>query len=212
MGQRVINLRGTSGSGKSFIGHSFLREFPHEEIYEEGWNKTKPRLVGYRLPGNLVVLGSYKAAGGGMDTFSPHDRTQAIKLVRNHIETGAHIFFEALVISSTVPRYIDMVNELHDGGVMHKDDFVFPFMDTPFDLCIQQIYKRNGGKPIKEENVHAHWKYMRRCKQRLADAGMHVEDIDHTRGYEQVKELLHAGGWNPEAEQATTANAAVGAV
>ena len=187
----ITNLRGTSGSGKSTVGHYLVDTYKGEEIYEDGWNKTKPRLVGYKLPGGLTVLGSYRAAGGGADTFSPRD--QLPQLIRNHAEQAEHIFFEALVISSTVPKYVDLADELK-----FTNPFVFAFLDTPVDLCIQNVYTRNGGKPIKEDNIRGHHRYMTRVAQRLRDAHQSVVAIDHTDAFAQVEQLMRNGGWQPE--------------
>jgi gluconate kinase len=198
----ILNLRGTSGSGKSTVGHYLVDTYAGKPIYEDGWNKGKPRLVGYQLPGDFQVLGSYKAAGGGLDTFSPHDRSQAITLITDHATQSRHLFFEALVISSTVPRYVELVNDLVSRGVIASvNDFVFAFMDTPAELCIQRVYQRNGGKPIKEGNIRTHHAYMVRVAQRLRDAGLRVETIHHERAFEDVEALYREAGWDPRQDQ-----------
>jgi hypothetical protein len=186
-----VNLRGPSGSGKSYIGHQFLEEFAYEELWEDGWNKSKPKLVGYQLINGLYVLGPYRAPGGGMDLLSPHDRKASLWWSEKFIGEGRFIFLESLIFSSTVPPFLEVVAR-HPG-----ERFVFAFLDTPFDLCIQRVYQRNGGKPIKEENVRSHHAYMGRVARRLQDLGQRVVIIDHTRAYEQVKELFIAGGWRP---------------
>jgi hypothetical protein len=185
----IVNLRGPSGSGKSYVGHQLLDGYPHEEIFEDGWNKFKPRLIGYKLPGNFYLLGSYRAAGGGLDTLSPHDRSALLPLIERYAKLG-HVFFEALVISSTVVTYIELANKI-------KQPFIFAFLDTPADLCIQQVYLRNGGKPIKEDLIRGHHKYMQRVQQRIDEAGLQTATIDHTRSVDDVVELFRQGGWDP---------------
>jgi len=185
----IVNLRGPSGSGKSYVGHQLLDTFGGEPIFEDGWNKFSPRLIGYKLPDNFYLLGSYRAKGGGLDTLSPHDRSALLPLIERYAAMG-HIFFEALVISSTVPSYIEMAQRL-------KMPFIFAFLDTPVDLCIQRIYQRNGGKPIKEDPVKGHHKYMTRVAQRLRDAGMKTVTIDYKRSFEEVVNLFRAEGWYP---------------
>lgn len=191
----ILNLRGTSGSGKSYVGHALLEEFPHEEIYEEGWLKSgKPKLIGYRLPGNLVILGSYRAAGGGLDCFFGNDRSKALSLIEKWIPRGHHLYFEALVLSTMVPRFIEML----ERTPVPRDEFVFAFLDTPLDICIKRIYQRNGGKPIKEYAVRGHHRQVKNVERRLReDHGRRTETVGFTRAYEQVKELLRSGGWNP---------------
>ena len=187
----IVNLRGPSGSGKSYVGHQLLEIFGGEELYELGWNKRSPRLVGYKLPDNFYLLGSYRAKGGGLDTLSPHDRSALLPLIERYAAMG-HVFFEALVISSTVPAYVEIAKRA-------TQPFVFAFLDTPIDLCIQRIYQRNGGKPIKEDAVRGHHKYMKRIEQRLREAGMFTMGIDHEDSVQQVVKVFRDwGDWRPE--------------
>lgn len=186
----IINPRGTSGSGKSTLGHWLINTFSHEEIYEDGWNKTKPKLIGYRLPGNLIVLGPYRANGGGMDLISSGDRSKHYDLIKRYWNNGEnHVFFEALVTSSTVPQYVKLSEEL--------EPITFAFLDTPVDTCIANVYHRNGGKPIKEDNIRGHHGYMTRVAQRLRDAGQTVVTIRHEHAAEDLANLLVEGGWDP---------------
>ena len=187
----IINLRGPSGSGKSYIGHKFIDTFGNdvEELYEDGWNKTKPKLVGYRLPGDLYIAGPYRAAGGGADLLAPHDRSRTVDLVERLSERG-HVFIEALFASSTIKPYMELAGRV-------GTDLVFAFLDTPYELCHDRVLMRNGGRPINEDAHRGHHRFVARSAQRFIDGGFHVEYIDHTRAFEQVWELLLSGGWAP---------------
>ena len=198
----VVILRGPSGSGKSFVGHAFAERFPHDEVFEDGWNLIKPRLIGYRLPGNFYCLGSYRPAGGGLDTLSPDDRSKHFDLIKRYAVKG-YVFAEALVLSTMVPKLLAL------GAELGPESISFPTMDTPSDLCVKQIYQRNGGKPIKEANVHGHRKSVDNGTKRLRDAGFSAPDIDHTHSFEQVVEIFRSVGWRPEEDSTTFSVAAV---
>ncbi|KKL64113.1 hypothetical protein LCGC14_2168300 [marine sediment metagenome] len=186
----LVNLRGPSGAGKSFIGHKLLDTFPHEEIWVDGWNKTRPKLVAYELPGGLFVLGRYTAKGGGLDGFlTKRTRDQFYDLIEEYGCTKPFVFAEALIISSSKTRWQEL------AAKMAPDPLVFAFMDTPFDLCIKQVYIRNGGRQIKEEQVLTHHRFLKRLTVRLKSEGENVVTIDHTCGFDQVVELFRAAGW-----------------
>ncbi|KKL65999.1 hypothetical protein LCGC14_2149360 [marine sediment metagenome] len=187
----LVNLRGPSGAGKSFIGHKLLDTYPHEEIWVDGWNKTKPKLVAYELPGGLFVLGRYTAKGGGLDGFlTKRTRERFYDLIRSYAFNKPFVFAEALILSSSKGAWKGLASE------MAPDPLVFAFMDTPFDLCVKQVYLRNGGRPIREDQVKAHHAYLQRLSHRLKEEGENVVTIDHTCGFDQVVQLFKDGGWS----------------
>ena len=55
----AINIRGTGGSGKSYIIHKLLDTYKHKRIVKKIDGK-KPRIIAYRIPEfDLYVIGKY---------------------------------------------------------------------------------------------------------------------------------------------------------
>lgn len=209
----IVNLRGTSGSGKSYVGFKLLEEYgPGEEVYsteffpnrKTGAPRKKPKLIGHVLPGGLCLAGRYRLKkstrtggegySGGVDGFFPIDELQRMLewlLARDDVH---HMLFESLMISGTFQRWLDF--SLRYGG---PEQFAFATMDTPLELVFERIQQRNGGRPIKEETVVKHRRQVFRCAEKFGAAGARSYFIDHRYSYEQVKGLLLSGGWDPEA-------------
>lgn len=146
----ILNIRGTSGSGKTHVVRQLVNHFQGEEITDE-----KGRIFGYRLPHNLWVLGRYDDAikGGGVDniTGALHERflaagnrgntMEAVEAqVRKWDELGHHVLFEGLIVTSIWGRWVNMARELPT---------LFLFLDTPLEVCYERVLKRSGGRTPK---------------------------------------------------------------
>lgn len=183
----IFNIRGPSGSGKTHLVYRLLRDYSNEPLWEPSFGTKGPARTprAYRL-GNLYVLGRYTGAVcGGVDGWFP----LAVKvepLIRYWAEHG-HVLVESLVLSSAVTLW---------RQVKQEADVTLLFLDTPVDLCIERIYQRNGGKPIKEKLVRQHHGTIHRQEVRLAAEGFQVRPLDHRTAYEQLVEELRHGGWD----------------
>lgn len=189
----ILTLRGCSGSGKSYVAHQLLERYPNTPIYLGGWNQdpNRPKLVGYDLPGGMLMLGRYTAPGGGLDGFLlTKTREKFYALVRDAFLAAPFVFGEALTISSSRIWWQELSREF-PGQV------IFAFLDTPVDLAIQRVLQRNGGRPIKEPQLKQHYRFVNRLGHRLEADGERVYWIDHTRPVEQVIQIFKDEGWQP---------------
>src|SRR5580704_8355492 len=105
----VITIRGTLGAGKSTCVQRIIQHFGEEaKIYD--YLNGKQRLIGHRLKGNIVVLGPYTSACGGVDRLFWQGRKVADYLV-NLILTESkdnHVVFESLATSQWFDRLIEI--------------------------------------------------------------------------------------------------------
>lgn len=206
----ILNLRGCSGAGKSYPGFRLLNEFgpPVEELRtlkyfpnrKTGKPRRKPKLIGQVLPGGLCLAGRYTLGkstrtggvgySGGLDGYFPMDEMQ--EMVEELCDRFPHVYMESLMISGTQQRWIDFARE-HGG----YDGMVFATLDTPIELCIERVLQRNGGRPVKEDQIAKHRNQVLRCATRFHEEGLRSFMIDHTQSYEQVRQLLFDGGWDP---------------
>lgn len=194
---RIINIRGTSGSGKSTIVHSYLLE---NEKYKDPVYGTlgpwkKPKIIGYLVskPGRTptFVMGRYETACGGCDSLSykgAHDDME--ELVRTYAHEGLNVVYEGLVVSSTIGRWMRLSKEF-------PTKFVFAYMDTPLEECYNRIVARSGRIPKHTEEGKADFqiKY-KSCVHQielLKEANENVVMLPSNKnGYEKFLELLDA--------------------
>jgi hypothetical protein len=202
----IVNLRGCSGAGKSWPGFQFMAEYPPVgEVAELGWfrNKKKPKRLCHILPGGLALAGRYvmKAStrkkgevgySGGLDGYYPMDELQAMLEYLLAMPEVKHLYFESLMISGTFQRWLDFSEE-HGG----PEGFTFATLDTPLETCVARVLKRNGGRPVKEDQIEGHRNQVHRCAWKFTNAGARSLMIDHRHSYEQLKAVFLEAGWDP---------------
>lgn len=138
----ILNIRGTSGSGKSYLVRGLMEHFgPASEITNEGG-----KVVGYQLAQDIRVVGRYETACGGCDTISKvydgqggNSMDQVERIVRQWAAAG-HVIFEGLIVTSVWGRWQRMAQELP----VH-----FLFLNTPLEICYQRVLERSGGRTPK---------------------------------------------------------------
>ena len=111
----------------------------------------------------VYFIGSYANVCGGCDSISTQD--MICSLVRHFSQFG-HVIFEGLLMSHIYSRYAALYEELAGFGI----PFVFAFVDTPLDVCIERVKQRRLDKGnTKEFNTDntvykydATWKSMKK--------------------------------------------------
>lgn len=201
----ILNIRGSSCSGKSTNVYRLLQEYPSVEVWERvGWNKIKPRCVGHLVAGGLFVVGPYlpTAKTGGMDMLMPA-KTELVTLwLEWNCLSYNHAIFESMMASLAIGRYHELRQRL-DAQMGIDNSITFAFMDTPLEVCRERILSRNGGrgptgKGINEEATVDHqWHRVRQIKQRLEERGEACETLNWERSYDDVIAILRGGGWDP---------------
>ena len=171
----IVNIRGTSGSGKTFLVRQLMAACNAEPVLDEN-----SKIDAYRLDGNIYILGRYTNVCGGCDTIRTQD--QVCDRVRKYAAMG-HVIFEGLLITHIFGRYHNLSQEL--GGI------VWAFLDTTLDQCFENIYKRNGGKPVKEQNTTSAWEAARRVYEKAKQAGERVIWLHYENAYDELVTLLH---------------------
>jgi hypothetical protein len=202
----ILNIRGSSCSGKSTNVYSLLRDYPSVEVWERvGWNKKKPRQVGHLLPGGLFVVGPYAATAktGGMDMLMP-GKTELVTLwLERNCLRYPHVIFESMMASLAIGRYHELPKRL-DAQMGVQNSITFAFMNTPMEVCRERIMARNGGlgptgKGINDEATVVHqWSRVRQIRDRLTEKHETCYTLDWQNSYAQVVTLLQTiGGWDP---------------
>jgi hypothetical protein len=177
----IISIRGTNGSGKSYIVHQILSECCHikVEIRYPGREKPTGYICKTRSGSALFVPGHYEIANGGVDTLPSLDK--AYELIKVHaLELGCDVLYEGKNMSDGPKRLI----ELCDFGV----DVKVALIDHPVKDCVKSVRAR--GHKIKVETIE---KLARKCAREIeafnaADVEYHVGSRETTM--RKVREWL----------------------
>lgn len=156
----VVDIRGTHGSGKSWLVHQVLDHYGKKEIKEDG------KVIGYELKTiDGAVLGKYNNVCGGCDGIKTADRV--VELARRFSKEYTLVIMEGILVSHTYQRYHELALEL--------DDYTFCFLDTPKKICIQRTKQRRkekgNTKPFNPKNLLHDWNQIWvRTRQKMIDS------------------------------------------
>lgn len=169
----ILSIRGTSGSGKTHLARLLLRSpgiygppVPHHvERRKQPYFYIRPHLNGGR---DLVVLGHYESATGGVDTISGNDIP--FELVREHYAKDRDVFMEGLLLSAEQHR----TAKLHEDGLPVR---LF-YLNTSLEDCLQSVRDRRAARgntsPLNPETTASRHRAIRTHPDRFRAKGLHV--------------------------------------
>ena len=157
----IIQLRGTSGSGKSTIVREVMkRHLFMTPIFREG--RRKP--IGY-YSGGLWVVGHYETESGGCDTIARLDDVYAE--VELAAQKGYNVLYEGIMASGEYRRCVALSKE-HKLAVLA--------LNTPIEECIVAILERRlsrgNTKPLDEARTRRRAKEVTSMMEYLLKAGV----------------------------------------
>lgn len=161
----VVNLRGTSGSGKTTIVRNILSH--------GNWVKWKDP-EGKKIWGYInqqlcwAIVGSYENTCGGCDTIRTQDETEA--RIEQLLDWGFSVLFEGLLISTLSSRWIKFSQHISD-----KSNMLFYYLDTPIEECLNRIQARRqaagNNRPFNPKNTTDRVRAIETTYQKLTAAG-----------------------------------------
>lgn len=185
---KVLDIRGTHGSGKSYIPHHILTN--HSTIKDLGepltYDGRDDTILGYTVPDlNLYILGRYETACGGCDGIKTQVEIKArIERVIRTTPTLT-ILIEGILVSHTFGPW-----DIYAKG----KDWNFLFLDTPLDVCIARVNSRreaSGKGPLQDpRNIVKDWHRIRSLQPKFLEAGHKSTWLDHTNSIQSVMECL----------------------
>lgn len=184
----IIDIRGTNGSGKSWIIHYLLSHYAKEPILTPYHPRKKRETKGYLLTDfDAAIVGHYKRTCGGCDTMKTAD---AIEIrIRVFAKTYRKVILEGITVSHTFERY----NQI---AIDFNDDYYFLFLDTSLETCIERVKarreQRDNEKKFDPRNVVSDYERVLVAKRKLTEAGRKVIALNHLDPIPQVMELLNA--------------------
>ena len=127
---KIVQIRGTSGSGKTYTARQIMTRLGVER--EE--RNRENQIVWYDLNQGVTLIGKYETACGGCDTIKTQD--EIVDRVLTNYSRGRHVVFEGLLISQIYDRYAALAKN------MGPQTYAFAYLDTPLDKCIEQVNAR----------------------------------------------------------------------
>lgn len=151
----IIQIRGTSGSGKSTVMRCILESLEWKSVYKKG--RKQPL---YYTSGSIAVLGHYESPCGGCDTIG------SAKAVFDLVQELDYpiVLCEGLLLSEDVKWSIQL------------EDLRVVYLTTPLEQCIRQIEgrRREAGnqKPLNTENTSRRVAVIERSRIKLLERGV----------------------------------------
>lgn len=169
----VIQIRGTSGSGKTYAMKQILAQFAGTSHFVKG--RKKPL---YYRSGNWAILGHYESNCGGCDNIGSartvYDLIQSLKPL--------NILCEGLLLSEDV---------LHSSKL---PDLKILFLTTPLETCLEQIKQRRlsvgNEKPLNPKNTANRVATIERARIRLIETGAFCRRVTVPQAIQQVLKWL----------------------
>jgi len=154
----ILDIRGTHGSGKSYVVHSLGRIYSTVVC-----GTSKPRIVSIEEGGVLLgshipeidcaVLGSYARVCGGCDGIKTAD--EVVRRVRMFAERYRNVVLEGILVAHTHSRYSKLATELR------SKNYKFLFLNTPLETCIGRVRARRvqsgNEKELNTSNIVKDW-------------------------------------------------------
>lgn len=129
----IVKIHGCSGAGKSTAVRSIMNGNASSIIGANG--KIEAYRVHAATQNGTYVLGSYENTCGGVDTMS--GAPEVIKLLDKYAVLG-NVLFEGLLQST-------YYGKLGEHSKRYGDDYVYAFLDTPVELCLERVVARRAA-------------------------------------------------------------------
>ena len=184
----IINIRGTSGSGKSSLARRVMEMYGGARLRIRKEGRTRP--YGYllqRLNGGkwLYVPGHYECPCGGCDTIKGLD--EVFDCVRKAHDAGHDVLFEGLIVCSDHNR----TRALNDDGY----PLLVVSLNLSVDECVESINIRRRAKkadalPVPRKNTESKWKTNNSIMAKFQAGGVRAEWHDRESGFARICEEL----------------------
>lgn len=182
----IIQVRGTSGSGKTWIVNRLMEEYPFKPIASK-----KGEIKGYYSETlNLFIVGKYTVACGGCDTVKTQD--EICRRIRVAVKKEWNVLFEGLICSHISKRYAEIYTEMEDAGIKTR----FIFLSTPLEVCRKNINTRRakrGKPPVFAKNTEKDYTSTHRSRDNMAEMGVpkkHMPKLTSDEAYAYILDML----------------------
>jgi hypothetical protein len=165
----IINIRGTSGSGKSTIVKALLMTRLAVPIYSTLGLKHPEA---YRAPNQLHIIGPYNVPTGGCDAVVGRLGIQGcVQLLEKYVTRG-DLIFEGLIISS-------MWGAVGEWLAVRKKDVIIAPISATLKECAEGLDARQEeGRAKGNKTQKIHYDGTLRVIEKAKKEGFRVESLD----------------------------------
>lgn len=182
----AINVRGTSGAGKSHLVRQLMQLYASTEpMYTEG--RKKPywyHLAATNGGRSLVVPGHYDTPCGGCDTIKTGGEVWS--LVKMALSMDRNCLFEGIMPQDWK---IERVEELAGLAELHIVQ-----LNTPVELCLEAIRGRRAArgneKPLSPKNTVSRARNVEARIRELRRRGIACHTVDRDGAFQLCRTLL----------------------
>lgn len=189
--RNVVLLKGTSGSGKTYIAEAVLERLRTGlgacETFVLG---PKGKLGGYLFTHQKVaVIGRYESACGGCDAMSWKGAADDIEAkIAELTAEGYDVFLEGLIVATWG------VDRLVRVGNLTNVDFRVLHLTTPLEVCIESIKARRiaagNTSELNTDNTASKHKSLQSTTRMQRSRGVQVEELDRVTALLRTLQLL----------------------
>lgn len=177
----IIQVRGTSGSGKSWVMRSIKEQYQvHTPQFIPGRNRPL-----YYSKDRLAICGHYECISGGGDRIG--GGLACYGVIKNLRESGYDsVLCEGLLLSEDTKWTHQLQQQFKDVHCL--------FLSTPLETCIDRINQRRvdagNTKPLKEDNTRHRAEVIERAYQKLLRLGVKCRNCSAGQAVDTIRRLL----------------------
>lgn len=184
----VLQITGTSGSGKSHLMRSFLdyarKHLDVEEVSIEGRSTPIGYLIRPSYKDPIFVPGAYTSPTGGCDTI--RDVSQVYGVIKDQLERGRRLAYEGLFCMN-MTRGPQLAEEL-------GKKFLVLQLTTPLATCMASINarraERGAGELANKHNTNDNYRRATNYCASMREAGARVQRITRDEGLDVMLEAF----------------------
>lgn len=171
---KLIQICGNNGCGKTTVVRQFIARFmPDYEI-------VSITACGHKIEchkqDDIVVIGRYdKAECGGCDVAirNATELKDAIAIIAKTVKPKVLIFEGVMYGKSFALRY-----EINKFAKAIGSDYMGICLEPPFDVTLERIYARNGGKEVNVKSLESGWRGAIKSNRKLKKVGVNITCVD----------------------------------
>lgn len=167
----LVNIRGCNGAGKSTIPMLMYERDPEMRTVSVDDNGKAPWITIFPKYG-WIALGTYHSKTGGMDTFKNNSVTFRTLEYAWTNYPDYDILMEGVISSTILSTYVKVFKEykkkVRHNQINRRNILVMNFL-PPLEVCIERVLDRNGGTPVKEDQIESKWNSVNRNHYRFLE-------------------------------------------
>ncbi len=169
---KLINIRGTNGSGKSTVP---LQMLANDRAAFMLTHKGKDIATVFPTYG-FLALGKYRTKTGGLDGIGTTQEMKDIMALVHFLPYS--IIMEGILASTVYSTYAELF-ETYQNKAPKRKVIIFNIIPE-FDVIKERVLKRNGNKEVKWEQLESKWRTVKKNAGKFREAGFTSLEVDNS--------------------------------